>query len=170
LDLITRSALIPAKCAVHIINGAGHFPHQEQPSYCNKIIYRFIEEFDRIKLKEKEDKNNNMGDIEIENIGLVQKSLNTIKKYVSSEKLDNIEETEPDIYEELDNSQTVIKQNNSSIYQMSMDTLKNYGNSFYFGYKQPIDKVLNSGSNVLSEGAASLANNMFRFYFIEQYQ
>jgi len=164
LDLITRSSMIPTKCAVHIINGAGHFPHQEQPSYCNKIIYRFIEDFDKIKLKEKEDKNNNVGDTEIENVGLVQKSLNTIKKYVSSEKLDQIEEIE------LDNSKTVMKQNNSSIYQMSIDTLKNYGNSFYFGYKQPIDKVMNSGSNVLSEGAATVANNMFRFYFIEQYQ
>lgn len=115
-------------------------------------------------MKEKEDKNNNVGDTEIENVGLVQKSLNTIKKYVSSEKLDQIEEIE------LDNSQTVMKQNNASIYQMSIDTLKNYGNSFYFGYKQPIDKVMNSGSNVLSEGAATVANNMFRFYFIEQYQ
>ena len=43
-------------------------------------------------MKEKEDKNNNVGDTEIENVGLVQKSLNTIKEYVSSEKLDQIEE------------------------------------------------------------------------------
>ena len=28
---------------MHIVNGAGHCPHQQQPSYCNKIIYRFIE-------------------------------------------------------------------------------------------------------------------------------
>merc|ERR1712062_416012 len=46
LDLITKSAQIPERCAVHIVNGGGHFPHQEQPSYCNKIIYRFIQEFD----------------------------------------------------------------------------------------------------------------------------
>ena len=36
---------------MHIVNGAGHFPHQEQPSYCNKIIHKFIEGEDLISYR-----------------------------------------------------------------------------------------------------------------------
>jgi len=157
IDLITKSAQIPENCSVHIINGAAHFPHQEQPFYCNKIIYRFIKGKQDEKSVNFEEMNNN--DVigfkqEEEDLGLVQKSLNTLKKLTgSTDKLDKIEEIE------LDNTHIIAQTNESS-------GIWNYGASVLTKYR---DSVLPNVYNSSATGAISLVNSVIKLNVLDQY-
>ena len=49
MDLVTQSAEYLERFAMHIVNGAGHSPHQEQPELVNRHITRFIKAPDVVK-------------------------------------------------------------------------------------------------------------------------
>ena len=91
---------------------------------------------------------------EEEDLGLVQKSLNTLKKLTgSTDKLDKIEEIE------LDNTHIIAQNNESS-------GLWNYGASVLTKYR---DSVLPNVYNSSATGAISLVNSVIKLNVLDQY-
>ena len=135
----------------------------------------YFPEFDEIKKLELESKAEAraLEQQEMDNMSLYQKikqfSFSSETLYSSCEKLESLEHVPDDALADLDNVRSIAEQNNNSFYQQSLGRLRNYGANMLKGYKDPVDSMLMSKSNVVTESVTLIARNIFNLYVNEQY-
>ena len=184
---------------MHIVNGAGHFPHQEQPAYCNKLIYKFVEgiictgflqiysmnaefvdapqEVQTCYQLEKE-ANNNEGSSLYMSVGKLMNltsSTNTLEQPMTATTttmttLTTTDGKTPTLTKIEELDNTVaVPEQQTSIIWRPVSALKVYGTNVLSSYKEPFDSAIESSSSVFCNGATVIANNVMKIYHSEEY-